>query len=66
MEGNTYLKGQIIELRYQNYVLRAENTSLRDKLEKDYEFMKQYVIVGINLSEKFMDLIGEKVKMWGE
>ena len=35
---------------------------LKDKLEKAYEFMKQFVIGGINLLEKFMEWIGEKVK----
>ena len=35
---------------------------LKDKLEKAYEFMKQFVIGGINLLEKFMEWLGEKVK----
>lgn len=35
---------------------------LNDKLEKAYEFMKQFVIGGINLLEKFLEWIGEKVK----
>ena len=52
----------MIELRYQNQMLREENRSLKDKLEKAYEFMKQFVIVGINLLEKFLKWIGEKVK----
>lgn len=34
----------------------------KDKLEKAYEFMKQFVIGEINLLEKFMEWIGEKVK----
>lgn len=62
MDGDSYLKEQVIELRYQNYVLQEENKRLKDKLEKAYEFMKQFVIGGINLLEKFMDWIGEKVK----
>ena len=62
VDGDDYLKEQIIELRYQNYILREENRSLKDKLEKAYEFMKQFVIGGINLLEKFMEWIGEKVK----
>ena len=49
-----YLKEQIIELRYQNHILREENRSLKDKLEKAYEFMKQFVIGGINLLEKLV------------
>ena len=60
--GDDYLKEQVIELRYQNYILRAENCSLKDKLEKAYEFMKQFVIAGINLLKKFMEWIGEKVR----
>ena len=35
---------------------------LKDKLEKVYEFMKQFVIGGMNLLEKFLEWIGEKVK----
>ena len=37
-------------------------TMLKELLEKAYEFMKQFVIGGINLLEKFMEWIGEKVK----
>ncbi len=61
VDGDDYLKEQVIELRYQNQILREENHSLKDKLEKAYEFMKQFVIGGINLLEKFMEWIGEKV-----
>lgn len=39
---------------YQNYILREENKTLKDKLEKTYEFMKQFVIDEMNLLEKFM------------
>lgn len=52
----------MIELRYQNQILREENRNLKENLEKAYEFMKQFVIGGINLLEKFMEWIGEKVK----
>lgn len=52
----------MIELRYQNQILQKENRSLKEKLEKAYEFMKEFVIGGINLLEKFMEWIGEKVK----
>lgn len=48
VDGDDYLKEQVIELRYQNQMLREENRSLKDKLEKAYEFMKQFVIGGIN------------------
>ena len=62
VDGDSYLKEQVIELRYQNHMLREENKTLKDKLEKAYEFMKQFVIGRMNLLEKFMDWIGEKVK----
>lgn len=57
VDGDDYLKEQVIELRYQNQMLREENRSLKDKLEKAYEFMKQFVIGGINLLEKFLEWI---------
>ena len=62
VDGGNYLKEQVIELRYQNQILREENQSLKDKLEKAYEFIKQFVIGGINLLEKFWDWIEEKFK----
>ena len=62
VDGDDYLKEHVIELRYQNQILREENQSLKDKLEKAYELMKQFVIGGINLLEKFLEWIGEKVK----
>lgn len=62
VDGDSYLKEQVIELRYQNQVLREENRTLKDKLEKAYEFMKQFVIGGMNLLERFLEWIGEKVK----
>ena len=62
MDGDSYLKEQIIELRYQNHMLKEENKTLKDKLEKAYGFMKQFVIGEMNLLEKFMDWIREKVR----
>ena len=60
--GDSYLKEQVVFLRYQNRILQEENKTLKDKLEKAYEFMKQFVIGGMNLLEKFLEWIGEKVK----
>lgn len=55
VDGDSYLKEQVIELRYQNHVLQEENRKLKDKLEKSYGFMKQFMIGGMNLLDKFMD-----------
>ncbi len=41
-------------------MLLKEKT-LKDKPEKAYEFMKQFVIGVMNLLEKFRDWIGKKV-----
>ena len=65
VDGDSYLKEQVIELRYQNHMLQEENRTLKDKLEKAYKFMKQFVIGGMNLLEKFMEWIGEKVRDLG-
>ena len=62
VDSDDYLKEQVIELRYQNQMLREENRSLKDRLEKAYEFMKQFVIDGMNLLEKFFEWFEEKVK----
>ena len=66
LDGDSYLKEQVIELRYQNHMLKEENRALKDKLEKAYEFMKQFVIGGMNLLEKFMDWVARRSEMWEE
>lgn len=55
VDDDDYLKEQVIELRYQNQILREENQSLKDRLVKAYEFMKQFVIGGMNLLERFLE-----------
>ena len=61
VDGDDYLKEQVIELRYQNQILREENRSLKENLEKAYEFMKQFVIDGVNLLERFLESVGKVV-----
>ena len=50
------------EIRYRSREAALFLNSPKDKLDKAYEFMKQFVIDGMNLLEKFMDWIGEKVR----
>lgn len=52
----------VVELKYENQQLKAENQILRNKLNQAYDFMKQFVIGGVNLLEKFLERIGEKVQ----
>lgn len=60
--GGYYLKEEVIQLRYENQNLKAENKGLREKLDKAYEFMKQFMIEGRSMLDKFFEWIGEKVR----
>ena len=44
---------------YENQRLQEENKSLKELLEKAYDFMKQFVIDGVNLLEKFILFLGK-------
>ena len=66
VDGDDYLKEQVIELRYQNQILREENRSLKEKLEKAYEFMKQFEIGGLICSRSLWSGLGRRSRMWGE
>lgn len=61
-DGGYYLKEEVIQLRYENQNLKAENKGLREKLDKAYEFMKQFMIEGRSMMDKFFEWIGEKVR----
>lgn len=61
-DGDYYLKEEVIQLRYENQNLKAENKGLREKLDKAYEFMKQFVIEGKSMLDKFLEWIGEKIR----
>ena len=62
MDGDYYLKEEVIRLRYENQNLKEENEGLREKLEKAYEFMKKFVIEGKSVLDKVLEWIGEKVR----
>lgn len=53
----------MVDLSYENEQLRSMVQVLQDKLEKAYEFMKQFVIGGRNMPDVFRERIGE-VKEW--
>lgn len=46
-------------LKAENQELKRENSRLREKLEKAYDFMRQFTIGGMNMLEKFLRSIGE-------
>lgn len=49
-------------LMYENVQLKAENSKLRETLNKAYDFMKQFVIDGRNLLERFLESVGQVVE----
>lgn len=48
------MQERIIELTYENEQLKAENKTLREKLQQAYDYMKQFVINGRNMLEDFL------------
>lgn len=64
-DGDYYLKEEVIQLRYENQNLKAENKGLREKLDKAYEFMRKFMIEGRSMLDKFLEWIGEKVRDFG-
>ena len=50
--GNEALREKIIDVMYENEKPKAENSKLRETLNKVYDFMKQFVLDGRNLLEK--------------
>ena len=56
--GDDDVREKLIDVMYENQRLQEENKSLRELLEKAYEFMKQFVIDGVNLLERFLESVG--------
>ena len=65
--GNETLRDKLIDGMYENEQLKTENSKLRETLNKAYDFMKQFVVDGRNLLEKFLESIGQVVEKvgWG-
>ena len=60
-DGTDDVREKLIDVMYENQKLREENTTLKELLEKAYEFMKQFVIDGVNLLERFLESVGKMV-----
>lgn len=59
---NETLRDKLIDVMYENEQLKTENSKLRETLNKAYDFMKQFVVDGRNLLEKFLESIGQVVE----
>lgn len=60
--GNEALREKLIDVMYENEQLKAENSKLREALNKAYDFMKQFVVDGRNLLERFLESIEQVVE----
>ena len=55
------MQERIIELTYENEQLKAENKTLREKLQQAYDYMKQFVINGKNMLDDFLEKTGQVI-----
>lgn len=51
-----------VRITDKNVEVKAENRTLKAKLEKAYDFMRQFTINGMNMLEHFLRSIGEWVQ----
>ena len=57
--GNEALREKLIDVMYENEQLKAENSKLKQLLEKAYDFMKQFMKDGRSLLDWFMESVGQ-------
>ena len=56
----------MLQLKRENMILKNENRALKEKLQKAYDFMKQFTINGLNMLEQFLEFVGERVQNFSE
>ena len=65
-ERGTAMFDDMLRLKRENMILQDENRTLKEKLQKAYDFMKQFTINGLNMLERFLESVGEKVQSFSE
>lgn len=65
-ERGTAMFDDMLRLKRENMILKNENRALKEKLQKAYDFMKQFTINGLNMLERFLVSVGERVKSFSE
>lgn len=65
-ERGTAMFDDMIRLKRENMILKNENRTLKEKLQKAYDFMKQFTINGLNILERFLESVGERVQGFTE
>ncbi|OKZ74307.1 MAG: hypothetical protein BHV87_08890 [Clostridiales bacterium 36_14] len=56
----------MLHLKRENMILTEENRTLKEKLQKAYDFMKQFTINGLNMLERFLESVGERMQSFSE
>ena len=65
-ERGTAMFDDMLRLKRENMILKDENKTLKEKLQKAYDFMRQFTINGLNMLERFLESIGERVHSFSE
>ena len=65
-ERGTAMFDDMLQLKRENMMLKNENKTLKEKLQKAYDFMKQFTINGLNMLERFLESVGERVHSFSE
>lgn len=65
-ERGTAMFDDMLRLKRENMIFKDENRTLKEKLQKTYDFMKQFTINGLNMLERFLESIGERVQGFTE
>ena len=65
-ERGTAMFDDMLQLKRENMMLKDENRTLKEKLQKSYDFMKQFTINGLNMLEHFLESVGERVQSFSE
>lgn len=65
-ERGTAMFDDMLQLKRENMILKDENRTLKEKLHKAYDFMKQFTINGLNMLERFLESVGERVQSLSE
>lgn len=65
-ERGTAMFDDMLRLKRENMILKDENRTLKEKLQKAYDFMKQFTINGLNMLERFLESVGDRVHSFSE
>ena len=61
-EGDYELRTRLIDALCENEELKLENSRLQETLNKAYDYMKQFVVDGRNMLERFFETLGQVVE----